>query len=158
MSQAFRQSDPKWANRVVGFGNSTQTFRYVGCTVCDITYLLNEKFGYNLTPDQVNEKLKVAKAFVGAAVLWANVSKAFPELKWAYRDHNYNNLLVWSWINVFPHLPVLVEVYKPESTTSRHWVLYLGGQKMYDPIQGAIIPTGTKGYTPATGSSRFTRA
>ena len=157
MPTAYKQGDARWALKIVGFGTKAQNFANVGCTVCDITYLFNVVTNQNVTPDVINDRLKAAGAFVGAAVLWTKVASALPALKFVYRDYNYNNPLVWAWINVWPRLPVLVEVYKKESVTKRHWVLYLGSQKMYDPIRGQIISTSSAGYTPATGSARFSR-
>lgn len=163
----YKQGDERWARKIVGFGNKTQTFKNVGCTICDITYLYNFITGKNFTPEDINGKLlalgEYSKnndrgAFIGASVVWKNIEKALPELKFVYRDYNYSNLTVFRWLNVWPRLPVLVEVYKGESVTKRHWVTYIGGQQMYDPITGSIISTSTKGYTPATGSARYTRA
>lgn len=162
----YKQADPRWAKKIVGFGNKSQTFEHVGCTVSDITYLYNFVTGKNFTPEDINGKLITlgeysAKnqrgAFIGASIMWKNIEKALPELKWVYRDYNYNNTKVWSWITLWPRLPVLVEIYKSDSVTKRHWVVYLGGQKMYDPIQGKILSTSTPGYNTPTGSSRFSR-
>lgn len=153
----YKQGDSRWANKIVGFGNKTHTFKNVGCTVCDITYLYNYVTGKDERPDVINERLQKAKAFIGPAVYWARISNALPELKFHYRDYNYNNPVVWAWINLWPQLPVLVEVYKKDSPTLKHWVTYIGNRKMYDPIKGQIISTSTPGYTPATGSARFHR-
>lgn len=158
MTPVYKQSDKRWASEIVGFGTRGQNFGNVGCTVCALTYLLNSKFGYDLTPDQVNDRLKYVKAFVGASLYWGRVQLAFPQLKFAFRDYNYSNPLVWAWINVNPRLPVFVEVLKSDSSTGKHWVLYLGGQKMYDSIRGEIISTSTPGYKVATGSARYSRA
>lgn len=158
MPTSYRQGDPRWASKIIGFGNKTHTFKNVGCTVCDITYLYNFVTGKDMRPDWVNDRLKEAKAFVGPAVYWSRVSIALPELRFVYRDHNYSNARVWAWINVWPRLPTLVEVYKSDSPTKRHWVTYIGGGRAYDPIKGQIISTMTAGYIPATGSARFSRS
>ena len=160
MAQLYRQSDPRWARKIVGFGSGVyQSFQYVGCVVTALTYLLNSTFGYNHTPDQVNDKLKAVRAFTGAAILWARVPLAFPELKWYWRDYNWNplvNVAVRIWILINPKVPVLAEVYEPASITKKHWVLMLGNQKFYNSINGRIQPTSD--YKNYTGAARFGRA
>lgn len=169
MPTTFRQSDPRWGNKIVGFGSGKyQSFAYVGCVVCALTYLYNHVTGRNITPDEFNSNLKKLGqyhatknpkgAFIGALIVWSNIKWIYPELQFVYRDYNYNNARVWSWINITPRMPVIVEVYKSDSITRRHWVLYLGGQKMYDSILGKILSTSTRGYTPGTGSARFKKA
>lgn len=156
MATTYKQGDLRWSKKIVGFGNKNQTFENVGCTVCDITYLHNTLTGEDLTPLEVNQRLKDVGAFVGAAVYWKLVPLAFKELTWKYRDYNFNNPLVWSWIHIWPKVPVLAEVYEPRSVTKRHWVLLLGNKKLYNSITGSVQPTSV--YRTWTGSARFSRS
>lgn len=157
---SYKQTDARWANKLVGFGSGKyQTFYYVGCVVCCITYLYNLVTGRDLNPSQVNDLLKSAGAFSGAAVYWSRVPFALPELKWYWRDYNYNWALdakVKYWITVNPKVPVLIEVVEPSSVTKKHWILALGGGKMYNSITGLIQPTST--YKDWTGAARFSRS
>lgn len=160
MTPVYRQSDSRWANKLVGFGvGKFQTFRYVGCVICGITYILNSTFGYNLTPAQVNDKIKAVNGFVGASVYWSRVPLAFPELKWYWRNYNYNwilNAAIRIWILIKPKVPVLAEVYEPSSVTKKHWITLIGGGKCYDSITGMIRATSTwKNYT---GAARYDRS
>ncbi len=129
MPTTYKQGDSRYATKIVGFGGPGQNFRNVGCTVCDITYLYNLVTNQDLRPDEINNRLKALGqydkkknpqgAFIGASVVWSNVQRALWQLQFVYRDYNYNNPLVWAWINIWPKLPVLVEVVKPESVTKR---------------------------------------
>lgn len=160
MTPRYAQTDKRWANEIVGFGTKTQTFKNVGCTVTALTYLYNEVTGKNLTPPEVNERLKnIApdkngrRGFIGASIYWVNIYKALPELQWVYRDWNYNNAIVAAWIYIYPKVPVLAEVVEPKSVTGRHWLLLIGGRKFFNPLTGNIQPTSD--YKVWTGSSRF---
>lgn len=146
----YKQTDIRWANKKLGFSNVT--IGNYGCTISCIGYLHGLITGEDLTPDRVNEKLKSVGAFSGSLVLWSSVPKAFPELVWKYRDYNYNNALVWSWINLTPRVPVLVECVLG---SGRHWRLFIGGGKCYNPLTGAIESTAR--YGALTGSARFSK-
>ncbi len=153
----YNQTDARWGNIVVGFAQAPyNTFKYIGCTVCDLTYLHNTLTKKTDTPNLINEKLKKAQAFVKGEIYWPRVQFALPEMKFVYRDYNYNNARAWSWINASPKLPLLVEVFNNASVTKKHWVTFIGGGKMYNPATGQIQPTST--YPILTGDARLTRA
>ena len=149
--QVMSQRDPKWISKTLGF--SRLTIGKYGCTLTSLTMLLNRTFGWQLTPVDVNQRLKDFGAFQGALVLWARIPLAYPQLKWVWRDYNYNNVKV-AWYVYVRKLPVLVEVNGAKIGAPKHWVLYTGGRQMVDPwpISGAIRPTT---YYPATGSAIF---
>jgi hypothetical protein len=149
----YKQTDPRWNNVRLGYGPTT--IGKAGCVISCIGYLHNSLTGSNLTPLEVNTALLKAKAYVGDLVLWSRVPKAFPELQFKFRDYNYKNLLVWSWINIWPRLPVLVQNLLPGSSSGSHWRLFLGNQKCYNPLSGSIESTSV--YKILTGSARFTR-
>jgi len=153
MPTPYKQTDTRWKNEILGFGKTT--IGQAGCTISCIGYLHNLLTGEDLNPSQVNAKMKAVGAFSAGLVLWSKVGLAFPELVFKYRDYNYNNFLVWSWINVSPKVPVLVENILPASVSGRHWRLFLGGQKCYNSLSGAIESTSV--YTILSGSARFAK-
>lgn len=144
-TRCYSQNDLRWRFKKVGFGKGT--FGYVpwvsggvGCTVTALTGLLFVA-GYDLTPDQVNEKLKAVDGFTGNLILWAKIPKAFPKVKFLYRYYKYNNAIVKGLVE--KGTPVLVEVM---TRSGKHWCLYLGDQKMLDPWDGRVKSTST--YNP----------
>jgi len=149
------QRDPQWAKKRLGKSTTDKyTLGSHGCTVTALTTMLNRRFSYKLTPDEVNEKLKKVNAFAdngaGQLVLinWARVSMAFPELKWVKRVRNYNNAEVSYWVYV-KRRPVMVEV---QFGAMRHWVLFVGSFKCIDPWTGRMVSTNTY---PTTGYALY---
>lgn len=153
MPTAYKQTDPRWSSKKLGNGSST--IGQAGCTISCIGYLHNSLTGQNLNPLEVNNLLKLAGAFSNSLVLWSKVQYAFPELKFYYRDYNYSNPIVWSWINLSPRVPVLVENLMPGSVSGRHWRLFLGQGLCYNPLSGKIESTSV--YKTLTGAARFTK-
>jgi hypothetical protein len=148
----FKQTDTRWKNEKLGFGSTT--IGQAGCVICDLGELHFRLTGEDLNPSQVNARLKSVKAFKGDLVIWGMVEKTFPELKFVYRDGNYNNFNVWRWINIFPRVPVLVQALA-NSTSGYHWRLFIGGGKCYNSLTGIIESTSV--YSKLTGSARYTR-
>lgn len=145
------QRDPRWMNRKLGFSN--YTIGTHGCTLTSLTMLLNHLTGKSMTPDEVNDRLKAVKGFVGALIYWKMVPVAFPEVKFIWRNYNYSNTQV-AWFVYGKRTPVLVEVNAAKIGAAKHWVLYVGDRKCVDPWTGLIIPTATY---PATGYALFER-
>lgn len=145
------QRDKRWASKKLGFSNLT--IGSYGCTLVSLTMLLNY-LGYIDTPDQVNQKLKSVKAFSGALLLWTNVQKAYPKLKFIKRAYNYSNIEVASYVYV-RKLPVMVEVNASSIGAPRHWVLFKGGGVMNDPWTGKEEKTSKY---PLTGYSLYQKA
>lgn len=137
-TRVYSQKDWRWYWKKVGFGRGH--FGNVGCTVTALTSLLFVA-GYDLTPPQVAERLRGVKGFIGDLLYWAKVEKAFPKVKFQYRFYKYNNTEVKKLVD--KGIPVLVEVLLKGS---RHWVLYIGDQKMIDPWTGKVVSTSI--YTP----------
>lgn len=142
------QLDSRWANKYVGF--SRLKFSQVGCTITVLTCLLNYLLNANMTPDEVNEKLKAVGGFSGALILWGSISKAFPEVKWTWRGYNYDNIKV-AWNVYYRKLPVMVEV---NNKGTKHWVLFVGDRKMIDPLATTYVSTNKY---PLTGYSLIER-
>jgi len=152
------QRDPRWATKKLGF--STYSIGSKGCTITAFTILVNYVYGANYGVDEVNEKLKEFQAFAKdmngqrSLLIWSLAAKAYPKLKWIYRDYNYNNSKVWWYVNIHK-IPVCVEVNAWAIGAPKHWVLYLGSQKMADPWTGKIEATSKY---PATGDALYQRA
>lgn len=131
--QILSQRDARWKNLKLGF-SKTLTIGDYGCTItCLAMYL-------NTTPDVVNERLKSVNGFAQETlVIWAKVAEAFPgasitKIGWTYDNNDVKN-----------NLPALVEVDFDGTprTDDRHWVVYVGNQKLYDPWTGTERPTST---------------
>jgi len=132
-TKIYSQRDIRWSWQTFGFGGGR--FYSYGCTVCSLTSLLF-KAGYDLTPPQVAERLRKAKAFSGDLLIWSRIQIAFPKVKFVWRGYKYENAKVKE--NIEKGNPTLVEVLL---SGHRHWVLFLGDQKMMDPWVGRIEST-----------------
>ncbi len=157
--KALSQRDSRWASKKLGF--SDLSIGFYGCTITVLTMLLNYVEGTDYTPDQVNEKLKTAKAFSdgvtigkGALLVWARVPLVFPSLKLIKRGYNYFNLEVAWWVYV-RKMPVMVEVNAASIGAPRHWVLFIGWGNQLDPWYGKM--NSTKTY-PLTGYTVYSRS
>lgn len=152
------QRDPKWGDVLLGFSN--YRIKSKGCTLTAFTMLVNYVYGSKLGVNEVNDKLKEYQAFAKdqygqrALLIWSLAAKAYPKLKWIYREYNYNNTRV-SWYVYIHKVPVCVEVNAWSIGAPKHWVLYLGSQKMADPWTGTIESTSKY---PATGDALYQRA
>jgi hypothetical protein len=103
------------------------------------------------TPDVVNTRLKAVNGFSGNLVIWASIEAAFPGIKvkrvWAYDNNDVK-------ANV-PNVLVEVSAY-PIGGQGRHWVVYIGNQRLNDPWTGLERSTGDfpnpSGYCVLTGT------
>ncbi len=135
------QRDVSWRNILLGFSKTT-TLGTHGCTVTGLTMIANY-YGYDLTPDVVNEKLKAVNGYANTnLIIWSKIEEALPGLKFEWRGYSYDNEAVKN------ALPCLVEVDGARIGNSKHWVAYLGNQQMVDPWYGNIKSTT---YYPPTG-------
>ena len=142
--RVYSQRDWRWYWKKVGFGGGH--FGSIGCTVTALTSLLFVA-GYDLTPPQVAEKLRKVNGFIGDLLYWGRVERAFPKVHFQWRFYKYDNSEVKEIIK--DGIPVLVEVLLKGS---RHWVLYIGDQKMVDPWTGKVESTSKY---PAIGYAVF---
>jgi len=132
--QQYSQNDRRW--ELDKLGTSNNTLEKKGCTITAIAMLLSH-YGYTDTPRDVNNRLKEVHGFFDKSlVIWAKVAEAYPKLTFIKRDWEYNNKVVRE------NVPCLVEVDpKLQRTAIKHWVLYIGNQKMIDPWTGRICKT-----------------
>lgn len=159
-SHVYGQLNPQWKNVKLGKSKPKDgTIGNYGCTITAITNLHNILFGTNLTPLDVNKLFIENNVFVldkwGYSVVnWLRVGAALPRLNFVYRDQNYNNLLVWTWIKIFPQVPV-IGVVRISVNVPQHFLLMIGDGKLVDSLDGRIKPTST--YSTYIGSARFTK-
>lgn len=123
------QSDPRWASKKLGTG----TIRDRGCTVTCLAMLAGT------TPDRIVDE---ANFTTSGAILWASLKS----LQFIWRGYSYNNDAVLDAIRKYKGC--LVEVNMPQAPGGKHWVLYIGGGRMNDPLTGKTestskyVPTG----------------
>lgn len=159
LTNIYAQEDPRWADEKTGNATPADaTLKIDGCAVTAIANLHNAAFGTNFTPHDVNQLLIQNNGFVydkhGYALLnWVNVPKALPKLRFVFRDTSYSNALVWSWINVSPIMPVIVNV---KLAYSNHFIVFIGNQLLIDSQDGKIKRTSV--YPNLIGSVRYGRA
>lgn len=130
------QRDNQWASIPLGFPKHGQTIGVFGCTISVIGDIAD------LTPKEVNERLQKVGGFSESMVIWTKIQEAIPWIKFEWRGYTYDNA------KVSANLPCLVEVDGTRIGGTKHWVLYIGNQRMYDPYTGVEKDTS---YYPATG-------
>lgn len=153
------QRDPRWRYKKLGF--SKLSIGGYGCTLTCLTMLLNKIDHRSYTVSEVNDRLKTLGnyhatknpngAFLGALLVWSNVERVYPSLKFNWRSYNYDNVRV-AWYVYFKKLPVMVEVNAASIGASKHWILYIGDRLACDPWTGKVISTS---QYPATGSATY---
>lgn len=122
------QRDKRWS--AIKLGSSNTTIGDFGCTITCIAMIIGT------TPDVVNERMKQVAGFAeGNLVIWAKIDEAFPGIK-TRRVWSYDNADVKANVK-----RVLVEVDGKPIGGYRHWVVYVGSQKLYDPWDGKEDPT-----------------
>lgn len=131
--QILSQNDTRWKNKILGTGNTT--IGNYGCTITSLSMILG------VTPDVMNQKLLAVNGYAESSpgvknlVIWAKIAEAFPGTQ-VRRVYSYNN------DDVKANVPnVLVEVDGKPIGGYRHWVVYVGGGKLYDPWDGKEGPT-----------------
>ncbi len=126
--QPLSQRDKRWKD--IKLGTSNTTIGNYGCTITAIAMIIGT------TPDVVNERMKQVGGFhKGNLVIWKKIEEAFPGIK-TRRVWSYDNADVKANVK-----HVLVEVDGKPIGGFRHWVVYVGGQKLYDPWDGKVDPT-----------------
>lgn len=151
----FSQLDPRWSGKFIGKTKQTtkQTIGKYGCAITSLCNLLSA-FGYTETPDTFNKKMTANNGYLGALVIWSVVTKIWPNVRFAKRVRNYNNAEVAYYVYI-KRIPVMCEVYNPQSPTRLHWVLLIGNRQLIDPLGGVIRPTSA--FREYTGYSLYDR-
>lgn len=133
------QNDPRWKGTILG--ESQVTIGGYGCTITCIA------MKYGLNPEQVNLLFNQNGVFAAPAsnprqknlVNWTKIGQALPGVSLGYRYYEYNNEVA------LQNMPCLVEVDfdGTDRIDKRHWVLFIGNQRLYDPWDGQEKPTNT---------------
>lgn len=119
----FSQRDPQWKDQKLG--GSNLTLGSSGCAVTAVAMLLSG-WGYNETPESLNNKLKNNGGFMGAAIVWGAVSSLYPKVRYKNliicRDSNAPLDEIRTSIDVGQ--PVLLEIdFSPQAGLQTHWVV-----------------------------------
>lgn len=130
------QRDPRWKDKKIG--NSSSSLGGYGCTLT----CLAMKAG--TTPDVVDDALTAVGGFQVDMILWPKINETnlglrFPDMG---RHYAYDNDLVLK--EIADSGSCLVEVdFDGVITTpnDRHWVLFIGNQRCYDPWTGNEVAT-----------------
>jgi hypothetical protein len=121
----YSQQDPKWKDELIGFGEPGDTIGHVGCALTCAAMLLSGH-GYHETPKSLNEKLKKAGGFAGAAIHWGNLSQVHPQavLKSSVACVDSDAPLAQVDASIAAGQPVIVMVDStPAPGLLTHWVL-----------------------------------
>lgn len=134
------QRDPAWASEKLGTSNTTISSH--GCTITCLA------MAADITPHEVNERMKAAGAYSdGNLVNWTKIQAAIPWLQFEWRNKGYtdaDNARVKAAIDKNGFCLVCVDI-NPGDGVLRddHWVNYIGGGKILDPIDGKTKATST---------------
>lgn len=132
----YSQRDARW--RDIKLGTSNVTIGGYGCTITCLSMLAN------LTPDVVNAKMTMSGGYAnGNLVNWTKIKGIIPTLELEWRGYTYDNNAVKSAISRYGGCLVEVDFDGTERTDDRHWVVFKGNQKMWDPWTGTERPTST---------------
>jgi len=126
--RTLSQRDDRWKN--IKLGTSNVTIGSHGCTITCIAMLADT------TPDVVNTRFLSVNGYAdGNLVIWDKIKEALPDM--------YCQKIGWTYDNsdVSKNLPCLVEVDGTPIGAPRHWVIYIGNQKLLDPWTGKEEPT-----------------
>ena len=127
------QRDPKWKNNKLGTSNTT--IGDYGCTITSLAMLSKID-----DVQDVNQRLIDVNGFAeGNLLIWSKIEEAIPWMKHEGRYYSYQNDKVKMAIE--QNGGCLVEVNGAPIGGSKHWVLYIGGGKLYDPWDGQEKPT-----------------
>lgn len=139
------QRDTRWKDLKIGASNST--IGNFGCAITCLAMLANT------TPDIINNHLTTAHGYLEDRIIWSTLNKTncgltFPDNG---RKYSYDNKGVLQAIKDNGGCLVEVDFDGVISTPNdRHWVLFIGNNKAYDPWTGTEISTSKypilKGY------------
>lgn len=130
--RVYCQRDTRWKDQKLG--TSQVTIGSHGCTITCLGMLAE------MTPSEVNAALLSVNGYAnGNLVIWDKIDDALPNLTCLERSTTYNNDKVADAISKYGGC--LVEVNGAPIGGSKHWVLYIGNQKLVDPWDGETKPT-----------------
>jgi hypothetical protein len=149
--------DPRWKDKLLGFDSSSTIGSY-GCLMTSMTMVANY-YGFNETPDTVNEKMKAAKGFQGPLIMPALFPAAFPGMIYRNFVQCANQPAPMTEIDAYlaQGKPVVIEVdYSPNAGLQNHWIVLYAKQGsdylLSDPYP---YPTVTAPMTLMTSRYKF---
>ena len=74
----YSQQDPRWKDDHLGRGRNT--IGYIGCALTSVA-MYSSGWGFTETPGSLNQKLKQVGGYVGQAIVWAAISKLYPQIR-----------------------------------------------------------------------------
>jgi uncharacterized protein YoxC len=138
----YSQNDAQW--KALKHGTSNSTIGSTGCTITALAMAL-ASIGYDENPKTANQKLTENGGYSsGNLLLWTAIEKIWPRAKFLWRGKTYttdDNAKVADAIKKYGSC--LVEVDATPIGGTKHWVLYIGNQRLIDPFDGLEKPTST---------------
>ena len=122
----FSQQDPRWKGKLLGTDRESTIGSY-GCLLTSMSMVCSV-YGFDISPEQLNDKMRAVGAFQGAFVMPVFIGKAVPGM----RQVNYIECpaqpapLAEIDSSLAAGKPVIVEVdYSPKSGLQNHWVVLI---------------------------------
>jgi len=132
----LNQRDIRWKNKLIN--GTTSTIGNYGCTLTCLAMLADT------TPDVVNSKLMAVNGFLKDLIIWTAINKTDLPVRFTDmgRAYSYDNDKVKQAIEKNGGCLVEVDFDGVIATPNdRHWVLFIGNGKAYDPWTGTEIST-----------------
>ena len=140
----YGQRDIRWKDKKIG--NSNSSIGDYGCVITCLAMLAG------ITPDDINTRLASVNGYQIDLILWQKIKEAVSWLELEWRGYSYDNDKVLDAINRFGGCMVEVDYDgKIDTPKDKHWVLFIGNQRMYDPWTGRECATSK--YPIKTGYS-----
>jgi hypothetical protein len=133
MFDTLSQMDPDWKDKLLGFDTKSTIGEY-GCLLTSISMVVNY-FGYEETPDTLNEKMKAVGGFQGAFIIPAKIPAALPGMLYRNYVQCYEHPAPLTEIDaaLSAERPVIVEIDRsPSSGVQSHWVVIYNKEKEED--------------------------
>lgn len=120
----FSQQDPKWKAQLLGTDKQSTIGSY-GCLLTSLSMVCSA-YGIELTPEQLNEKMRAVGAFQGAFLMPVYISNAVPGMRQTNYIECQNQPAPLAEIDSYlaAGKPVIVEVdYSPSAGLQNHWIV-----------------------------------
>lgn len=120
----FSQQDPRWKARLLGTDRESTIGSY-GCLLTGMA-MVTSAYGFDISPEQLNEKMRLAGAFQGAFVMPVFIGKAVPGMRQVNYIECQTQPAPLAEIDAFlaAGKPVIVEVdFAPRAGLQNHWVV-----------------------------------
>ena len=124
--QPLSQTDPRWKDKLLGTDNTATIGKY-GCLLTCMTVIANG-YGFQETPDSLNNKMKSVGGFQGAMVIPGALPTALPGIH--YKKYqpcdNYPAPMDEIDATLAVGKPVIVMVdYSPAAGLQNHWIVLI---------------------------------